>query len=75
MTTKQTFMDFSTRLLPPWEWICQAIMHDDVLVFWHTEQRAWCRKIDNVECIEIDGWYVPVAGQLIEYAQAIPNRH
>ena len=67
---KVTFKDFSDGPLPM-RWLVDAMFQENVKVYWDRGNKAWCRQVDEVECVVVDGWYVPVHGQFIGYSQKI----
>ena len=69
---KVTFKDFSERFV--FKWFFQALFHKNVRVYWDQDNKAWCRQVDNIECVIMDDWYVPLPGQFISYRQFILNR-
>lgn len=67
---KVTFWDYSDRFRLGW--CLRALFRSDVYMYWDLKQKAWCRMVTDVECLAVDGWYIPLSGQLVDYPQKMP---
>jgi len=67
---KVEFKDFSERF--KLGWFLEALFRENVSLYWDRGNKAWCRRVDGVECLAVDGWYVPLPGQPVGYPQKMP---